>query len=254
MNISILPTASSIFPHMGTEVATFSSTGKGFILERRGTLPFADSVMGGLATPRLFALPSLLFARASAVEAQPIRIREGVRPRGVPANLPIPVDRRDEPWLAYDITTVEQVFDPSEETVALTWPNSVTEAEQKEIAVLLDRVKGGGLGAIGAKKTLQELGDSSLFGIVNRLREVDYTDSIETLYAYELNKLLEKITITINANFQAVALGEPVDLKVAHWNAQTVKAWLRFVGRYSSREDWDRLIKSIRARRDGRNP
>ena len=102
-------------------------------------------------------------------------------------------------------------------------------------------------------RQLQELGHSSLFGIVNRLREVDYTDSTEIFYAYELNKLLEKITITINPNFQAVALGEPVDLKVAHWNAQTVKAWIRFVERYSSREDWDRLIKSIRARRDGRN-
>jgi hypothetical protein len=242
LDISLLPTYGSILPHLGLEISNFSSVEDGFLLERSGTLPLADPVLGALALP-------LLLTTRTAVPIgfggpDPIALRPELAPRRVP-----PPVNPEQPWLVYDITSAEQVFDPEQETLPVPWPKYVTDAERREVEGLLDDVGRGGVAAIKAKTRLRELGHKSLAGIINRLRKVNYTDSVETFYAYELNKLIEGMTILINANFQPVAPGQEVDLRIAHWNAMTVKPWIRFLERYPTAEGFDRLIKSIKARR-----
>lgn len=157
--------------------------------------------------------------------------------------------RRETPWLSYTITTVEELFDPMTETEPVEWPDYVTDEERAEVLSLLEDVEGQGLPGIRAKTRLTEMDHKSLAGIINRLRDIDYTDSFDTMFAYELNKLIETMTITLNANFQNAEIGSAIDLRVAHWNAQTIKPWIGHFNRYRDKEDWDRLIASIKNRR-----
>ena len=69
------------------------------------------------------------------------------------------------------------------------------------------------------------------------------------MFPYELNKIIDAMTITLNANFQNAEIGSAIDLRVAHWNAQTVKAWLGLFTKNHNKEDWDADIAN--RRRDG---
>lgn len=79
LDISLLPTASSILPHLGAEVSTFASSERGLLLERTGTLPLADPILGGLGVQ---ALIPLVFMDARALP--PIRIRDEPPPEEEP--------------------------------------------------------------------------------------------------------------------------------------------------------------------------
>lgn len=182
-------------------------------------------------------------AEAAAAEAA---ARQAAAP---PPQAAAETGEQEEKWTSYVINDPSEVFDPMTETEPAPWPDYVTEEERAEIESLIADVARGGRASFAAKTKLEEYGHKALAAMVNRLREVNYTDSFDTMFAYEMNKMLERVTVTINAGFQDVVLGEEVDLRIAHWNASTVKAWLRLCDRYPTKEDWDRLMKS-RARGD----
>ena len=80
---------------------------------------------------------------------------------------------------------------------------------------LLDEVQYGGAKAPHAKVELEEMGHKAIAGIVNRLREINYLDSWESMYAWELNKILEAMTIGMNVGFVAIEIGEDIDPRKA---------------------------------------
>ena len=88
-----------------------------------------------------------------------------------------------------------------------------------------------GCGACGirAKPKLTEHGFLAVYGLIERLREIDYTSSEANMTAFEYNKLLEELT-TLNTGFATVGMMEDLDPRKADWNAKTTKAWFSMLG------------------------
>ena len=78
---------------------------------------------------------------------------------------------------------------------------------------------------------------ASLAGIINELREINYLDSEDAMYAYELHKLLSMIGAgKYNASFKTCLPGEDIPLEKAHWNARTIKVWRQFYEKFKDPE------------------
>ena len=125
-------------------------------------------------------------------------------------------------------TSMAEVFD-AKSLGDVTWPASATEQVQTEISDLLDSISEGGLAGIRAKPKLEKIGYHSIFGIIDRLRGIDYSLSEENMTAWELNKVLERILAGLNTGFAAVSVGEDLDPRKADWNAKTTRAWHRWI-------------------------
>ncbi|GAB4161143.1 MAG: hypothetical protein Fur0037_27850 [Planctomycetota bacterium] len=142
--------------------------------------------------------------------------------------------------------TLDKVFDPKTLT-PVPWPDAVPEAQRTHIVELIDQVQGGGKPGISAKEELVKIGWASFAGIVNRLREIDYKDSEQSMLAFELNKILETITISLNTGFKVVNLGEEVAPEVADHNARTAKAWQGLMKRFPTPESLEEHRKKALA-------
>ncbi len=144
-------------------------------------------------------------------------------------------------WKKSKVTSMDMVFDPKTSTEPLAWPAGISEADQQKVVELLDTVRQGGRQGPGAKTELEKMGFTALAGIINRLREVDYKDSFESMYAWELNKLLDTMTVGINMGFVPVEIGEDVDPRKADWNAKTAKGWQRLLTLYPDAEAFQKM-------------
>jgi len=139
-----------------------------------------------------------------------------------------PDDVLAERWMQNQTTSMAEVFD-AKSLGDVTWPASATEQVQTEISDLLDSISEGGLAGIRAKPKLEKIGYHSIFGIIDRLRGIDYSLSEENMTAWELNKVLERILAGLNTGFAAVSVGEDLDPRKADWNAKTTRAWHRWI-------------------------
>jgi hypothetical protein len=141
-------------------------------------------------------------------------------------------NRPKRPWETIKgITSMEQVTDPKTYP-EVVWPAGTDDTVKAQIRALCDDVKNGGRAGIRAKEPLIKHDYLSLFGIVEKLRDLDYKSNDESMTAFEFNKLLEQITFEINARFEPVEANETLHPKKAEWNTRTVKAWRALLDKF----------------------
>ncbi|MEC7583026.1 MAG: hypothetical protein VYE77_01800, partial [Planctomycetota bacterium] len=139
-----------------------------------------------------------------------------------------PNDGNTERWMKNKTSSMAEVLDTT--TLGdVTWPDSATPEIQAEIYGLLDSISDGGLPGIRAKPKLEKIGYFAIFGIIDRLRKLNYTDADDNMTAWELNKVLETITAGLNTGFAAVNVGEDLDPRKADYNAKTTRAWTKLI-------------------------
>jgi hypothetical protein len=149
------------------------------------------------------------------------------------------------------ITSPDQVYDPKA-LEPVPAPADVTEEEKGQMDALLTTMRESGAPGKRAGKQLAELGHKAMFKIVNQLRELDYTKASDTMFAYELNMLLEEMLLGANAGFKPPVLedgSEAVDLQAADFNAQTVYVWHTHIHRWDTKEELDAYLQDKRAAR-----
>ena len=157
---------------------------------------------------------------------------------------------KPKPAPAKKLTSKDEVYNPAKELQPLTYEDSVTDDQKKEVEDLVASIVEGGMPGIRAKKSVVKIGHRALPAIINRLREVNYLDSSQAMTAWELNKLLEEMALGVNAGYRQVMDGEAEDLDKSDWNAKTVKQWQNFYNvQYPTAEKWKELI----AKRKNRN-
>lgn len=151
-------------------------------------------------------------------------------------------------WMNSKVTSMDQVFDPKKETDEVVWAAYISDADKTEIMALLDIIRDGGVKSAGAKTKLEKMGHKATYGIISRLREIDYKDSFDAMYGWELNKVLETITGGMNVGYAPVLVGEDMDPRKADWNARTAKAWLALPKQFETEEAFEEMVKKRRER------
>ena len=139
----------------------------------------------------------------------------------------------------------------------LAWPADTSSSLKKEITDLVEKtVTDEGIAGLRAGRKLgsEEMGRHAYPAIVNRLRIMNYFDGEQSMKAYELNKILEAITLGRNAGYKApVDPYAPVEEADAYWNAKTVRAWHRqWDGQFAGGdpEVWNEFIEKRKAKKD----
>ncbi|MGE0143222.1 MAG: hypothetical protein AB7I19_06695 [Planctomycetota bacterium] len=133
--------------------------------------------------------------------------------------------------------TKADIFDPKT-LEPLTYPDEVDAAIRAEIDEAVQAIDGTGTRAARrAKARLEELGYPALFGLTNRLRDIDYTTRDGTILAYEIHRLMELIAKGTNTSFKQVD-DEP-DLETADWNAKGVRTWQDFLRENDTLEKYE---------------
>ena len=112
------------------------------------------------------------------------------------------------------------------------WPAEIDEATKKQIQDLAADAAGDGLRSVRAKDKLEKLGYGAIFGIVERLRLLNYKETTDSMVAFDLNKLLERITGGLNARFEPVEANETILPAKAEWNTRSVNGWLGLLAKY----------------------
>jgi hypothetical protein len=147
-----------------------------------------------------------------------------------------------ENWENDKTARLEDVFDPN--TLGeLTWAAHIDDAAKTEIRALVADVVDGGRAGITAKPKLEKLGYDAVFGLIERLRQLDYKSSEQQMTAWELNKVLEAICAGMNTGFVAVNPGEDLDPRKANFNAKTTVAWGTLLTKYPTKESFDEWRK-----------
>ena len=159
----------------------------------------------------------------------------------------------DEPWTRQrNPPRSYAAVQPARDLVPeITWPDSIDVATRDravQLAAALD--PSGGRAHIQSKQTLRELGYPALFAIVGRLRELDYKDTEQALFGFELNQLLEQLTCGLNARYATVEWGEKIDPAKAQWNAKTVMAWAQVIEMWLDAAAFEQAMAARRAKRD----
>ncbi len=143
-----------------------------------------------------------------------------------------------ERWEANKTTSLAEVYKPSV-LGEVSWPAECEQAKKEEIVSLIEDVCGGGKPGIAAKPKLEKIGYFAIFGLVDRLRKLDYSSGDDQMTAWELNKLVEAIASGMNAGFVAVEAGGDLDPRKADHNARTNIAWERLLSKFESKADFD---------------
>ncbi|HEB53662.1 MAG TPA: hypothetical protein ENI87_10460 [bacterium] len=129
--------------------------------------------------------------------------------------------------------TMADVRGASERYGEVQWPDSIRADKKAEIlAIVADIEVDGGLRTIRAKRKLAEQGYAALFGIVEKLRTLDYGNVDDAGLGFELNKLLEEILVDMNARYEPVQANEEIHPAKAEWNTRTVNAWMKVLSRW----------------------
>lgn len=158
-----------------------------------------------------------------------------------------------EGWKKLQVKSLDDVLDVKKATQPLPVPASITEAEQKQVAELLQKARDGGGGARTGRalREIEKLGYPALVLLVNQLREIDYKDPDSAMFGMQINMSLTNITLGVNTGYVAIEVGEPMDPRKAHWNARTVQEWLRGVQtQWSTREKFDEYVAKRKARKE----
>src|SRR5262245_46779517 len=136
-----------------------------------------------------------------------------------------------EAWKKMQVKSRDDVMDVKKQTQPLELPASITDADKTKMAELLQKAKeaGGGAATGRALKQLEKMGHPAIFFLVNALREVDYKNVDESMFAMQINQTLTNITMGVNTGFVPPDLGEPMDPRKAQWNARTVREWQKDV-------------------------
>jgi len=143
-----------------------------------------------------------------------------------------------ERWEANKTTKLEDVYKPTE-LGDVTWPAECEQAQKDEIVSLIDDICNGGKPGVAAKPKLEKIGYYAIFGLVDRLRKLDYTSGDDQMTAWELNKSIEAIAAGMNAGFVAVEVGGDLDPRKADHNARTNIAWSRLLTKFTGKADFD---------------
>jgi hypothetical protein len=143
-----------------------------------------------------------------------------------------------ERWEANKTTRLEDVYKPTE-LGDVTWPAECEQAQKDEIVSLIDDICNGGKPGVAAKPKLEKIGYYAIFGLVDRLRKLDYTSGDDQMTAWELNKSIEAIAAGMNAGFVAVEVGGDLDPRKADHNARTNIAWSRLLTKFTGKADFD---------------
>lgn len=146
--------------------------------------------------------------------------------------------RPKRPWEKIKgIHSMADVRDPTSYP-EVVWPATTDDAKKAMIRELCDDVVNGGVSGMRAKPKLAEIGHEALFGIVEKLRTLDYKSETGNGYGFEFNKLLEEMTAGQNAGFELVEVGEPIDPRKAEYNTMTVGAWRRMLDKFPDAESF----------------
>lgn len=162
------------------------------------------------------------------------------KPAAKPAEKPKPAVK--------EITSKSEVFDPKT-LEPLSYPESIPQARRDELESLVADIDGtASRAAKNAKNQLREAGWQALFGLVNRLRNLDYTTADGTRDGYELNQLLSTILDGTNVGFRPLQGDEP-PLNDMDFNARTVSAWQRMLAQFPDEEAFKTWKKNKAAKR-----
>ncbi|MCK5944491.1 MAG: hypothetical protein KAI24_21060 [Planctomycetes bacterium] len=175
-------------------------------------------------------------------------------PKGDPVPMPEgPAGTPKEPWQKQrnPAQTMADVKSAAELYGEVEWPDSITADKKAEIqGIAEDLDSGGGIRHIRAKRKLVEEGYPALFAILERLHGLDYRQTEDAAFGFELNKMIEEITGGLNARYAAVQAGEEIHPAKAQWNTKTVKAWMATFAKWPD-EDAFKESKRTRASKDG---
>jgi hypothetical protein len=133
--------------------------------------------------------------------------------------------------------TMDQVTDPKTYG-AVQWAADIDDAKKTEIRALVADASdvNSGIAGIRAKPKLAKQPYEAMFGIVERLSQLDYKSSADSMVAFELNKLLEELTGGLTASFEPVDATEEIVPAKAEWNTRSVKGWLSLLAKFTDAE------------------
>lgn len=157
---------------------------------------------------------------------------EATKPADAGAPMPSDLDptRKKERWEKQrnPARTMGDVRSAADQYGEVQWPDSIDAATKTEVMGLVENLDPlGGISSTRAKNKLVKMGYPGLFGILERLRTLDYTQPDDGLYGFELNKALENMTGGMTASYQPVQAGEEMHPAKAQWNTKNVGAWMK---------------------------
>jgi hypothetical protein len=156
-------------------------------------------------------------------------------------------------WKTVKIKSLDEVVDPKKTTTPLEYPATVTDEQKAKMGELLQKAKDGQGGASTnrALKELRKMGLPALFFLANQLREINYKDADDSMWAFQLNQSMQEILMGVNVGYAAVEIGESIDPRKAQWNSMTVKNWHDAIkSRWDTQEKFDTFIKNRKAKKD----
>ena len=90
--------------------------------------------------------------------------------------------------------------------------------------------------------------------MINQLREIDYRNYDEVVWAGHLNLALLDLTMGVSTGFVPVEAGpDPtrLDPRIAQWDAMTVEKWVDAVKQeWPTKAKWDAYIADRKAKKD----
>ena len=162
-----------------------------------------------------------------------------------------------EAWKKLQVKSLDQVMDPKKTTQPVEVPASITEEEKTKVNDLLKTAQDAGGGARRGRsmRAMAKVGGGypALVLMINHLREIDYRDPDSATFGMEINTLLSDITGGVNTGYVAIPVGEPMDPRMAQWNAMTVQQWLNSIrgeGPWTTREKFDAYVAKRKAKKE----
>jgi hypothetical protein len=158
-----------------------------------------------------------------------------------------------EAWKKLQVKSLDEVIDVKKTTKAVAYPETVTDADKAKLTELFTKAKeaGGGVRTTRNLREMKKLGHSALLFLINQLREIDYKNADEMMFAWEINQTLRDLTLGANAGYVPINPGEEVDPRKSQWNAMTVKAWLDSAEKWwPTKEKYEEALKKKKAQRE----
>ncbi len=143
------------------------------------------------------------------------------------------------------ITSKDQLFDPKTETQPLEYPPEVTAEQRAHIEQLVQTAMDGSGASPRAMNELADIGYYGLYGLVNGLRQIDYTDSFQSMTAFAINKKLEEMTYGLAVDYRPPQVGEDQPLDDVNYDAKTVGVWIDTIrNKLPTKEAFDKWIET----------
>jgi hypothetical protein len=154
------------------------------------------------------------------------------------------------------VHTLGQVTDVKATTRPLAYPPEVDAGQLHELDQLFAQARAGGGGARTGRalRAMGKMGVGGLYYLINQLREIDYRNYDEVVWAGQLNLSMLDLTLGVNTGFVPVEAGDDptkLDPRIAQWDAMTVEKWMGCAkNQWSSKAKWDEYIADRKARKD----